>query len=56
MIKENIRVGNEFYICPVYNLAIRDGKKIAIKEVDEMWGLGTPEDLDEFIVKKSNFI
>ena len=52
MIKKDIRVNNEFYICPVFNEAIKDNKKIIIKEVDEMWGLGTPEDLDEF--KKSN--
>lgn len=52
MIKKDIRVNNEFYICPVFNEAIQDNKKIIIKEVDEMWGLGTPEDLDEF--KKSN--
>ena len=45
MIK-NIRVNNEFYVCPVFNEAILDNKKIKIFEVDEMWGLGTPEDLD----------
>lgn len=51
MIKKNIRVNNEFYICPVFNEAIADGKKIIIKDVQEMWGLGTPEDLEDF--KKS---
>ena len=52
MIKKNIRVKNEFYICPVYNEAINDKKKIIIDTVDKMWGLGTPEDLDFFIKKK----
>lgn len=56
MIKSDIRVNNEFYICPVFNLAIKDGKKIIIKEINEMWGLGTPEDLDEFMLKKANLI
>tara|TARA_A100001015_G_C14992118_1_gene714443 strand:+ start:132 stop:1517 length:1386 start_codon:yes stop_codon:yes gene_type:complete len=51
MISKNIRVNNEFYICPVFNEAIKDNKKIITKGVDEMWGLGTPEDLEEF--KKS---
>ncbi len=46
MIKKNIRVNNEFYVCPVFNEAISDNKKIKTFEVDEMWGLGTPEDLD----------
>ena len=49
MIKNNIRVNNEFYVCPVFNEAIRDNKKIKIKNVDSMWGLGTPEDLDYFL-------
>ena len=49
MIKKNIRVKNEFYICPVYNEAIKDKKKIIIDTVDKMWGLGTPEDLNNFL-------
>jgi dTDP-glucose pyrophosphorylase len=51
MIAKDIRVNNEFYVCPVYNEAIGDGKKICIKEigVDDMWGLGTPEDLGYFL-------
>lgn len=49
MIEKNIRVNNEFYVCPVYNEAIADGKKIRIKRVDEMWGVGTPEDLNYFL-------
>lgn len=49
MIEKDIRVNNEFYVCPVYNEAILDHKKIRIKSITEMWGLGTPEDLDYFI-------
>ena len=49
MIEKNIRTNNEFYICPVYNQAIEGGKKIVIKEVDKMYGLGTPEDLRSYI-------
>ena len=52
MIKKNIRVNNEFYVCPVFNEAIKDKKKIIIEEVVEMWGLGTPEDLDHFLKNK----
>ena len=50
MIKANIRVNNEFYICPVFNEAIADGKKIRISKIKDegMWGLGTPEDLNYF--------
>ena len=28
MIENNVRVNNEFYVCPVFNEAISDGKKI----------------------------
>lgn len=49
MIKKDIRVNNEFYVCPVYNEAIQDGKKIRIKDIEKMWGIGTPEDLNYFL-------
>ena len=49
MIKKNIRVNNEFYVCPVYNEFLTKNKKVKISNVDEMWGVGTPEDLQNFI-------
>ena len=49
MIEKNIRTNNEFYICPVYNEAIEDGLKIKTSLVDEMWGMGTPEELTIFL-------
>ena len=49
MIQKDIRVNGEFYVCPVFNEAINDAKKIKIKNIDEMWGIGTPEDLDNFL-------
>ena len=49
MVKENIRVDNEFYVCPVYNQAIKDGKKIRTYDIPKMWGLGTPEDLKYYL-------
>ena len=49
MIKENKRFNNEFYVCPVFNEAIADGKKIKTYDIDKMWGLGTPEDLNNFL-------
>lgn len=54
MINKNIRVNNEFYICPVYNEAISDGKKIKTFNVEKMWGIGTPEDLDFFLKNNHN--
>jgi NDP-sugar pyrophosphorylase family protein len=56
MIEKNIRVNNEFYVCPVFNQAIEDRKKIRVFDVKNMWGLGTPEDLKYYLenYKKSN--
>jgi dTDP-glucose pyrophosphorylase len=49
MIAKDIRVNNEFYVAPVYNEAIADGKIIKTHAIDKMWGLGTPEDLNYFL-------
>lgn len=49
MIEKNIRTNGEFYVCPVFNEAIADGKKIRVKEIERMWGIGTPEDLNYFL-------
>jgi len=51
MIEKNIRVNNEFYVCPVYNEAIQDNKNIAcyMIEKDAMWGMGTPEELTYYL-------
>jgi dTDP-glucose pyrophosphorylase len=49
MIEKNIRVNNEFYVCPVFNQAIEDKKQIKIFNVKGMWGLGTPEDLKYYL-------
>jgi HAD superfamily hydrolase (TIGR01509 family) len=49
MIEKNIRVNNEFYVCPVFNEAIQDGKKVRTYNIEKMWGLGEPSDLQYFI-------
>lgn len=49
MIEKNVRVNGEFYVAPVFNEAIADGKKIRAKNCERMWGLGTPEDLNDFL-------
>lgn len=49
MISKNILTNGESYICPVYNEAIEDGRKIISLDVSGMWGLGTPETLNKFI-------
>lgn len=55
MINKNIRVNNEFYVAPVYNEMIEDGKKLVYYNIgpddEKMHGLGTPEDLEKFLKK-----
>ena len=53
MIGMNLRVNGEFYVAPVYNMFIDDGKKIVFKNIGGvgkgMYGLGVPEDLNAFL-------
>lgn len=51
MIEKEIRVNNEFYVCPIYNeIILKKGiVKIADITEDQMHGLGTPEDLNNYL-------
>jgi dTDP-glucose pyrophosphorylase len=51
MIGANDRFNNEFYLCPAYQYMINKGLKIKTYEVsiDEVWGWGTPSDLEYFL-------
>ena len=53
MIELNMRVNNEFYVAPVYNIFIDGGAKVGFYNVGKldagMYGLGVPEDLNKFI-------
>jgi dTDP-glucose pyrophosphorylase len=53
MISNNIRVNNEFYVCPVFNEAIKDKKTVTICTVNKMIGLGTPEDLNNYKIRRT---
>jgi len=54
MVNNDIRVNDEFYVCPVFNEALNDGKRVKIFPVEKMWGIGTPEDLEIFLKKYGN--
>lgn len=49
MIEQRIKTNNEYYIAPLYNFLIEEGRKIAFKEVDKMHVLGTPEDVAFYV-------
>ena len=50
MILANDRVNNEFYTCPTYNhlLSHDDDATVVVFHVDNMQGIGTPEDLKQW--------
>lgn len=53
MIARDLRVNNEFYVAPVYNLLMEKGYGIAVHNIGQeyagMHGLGTPGDLEKFL-------
>jgi dTDP-glucose pyrophosphorylase len=49
MIANDTRVNGEFYIAPVYNEAIKAGKKIGTYDVDSYVSLGTPADYEKYL-------
>lgn len=49
MIAADDRVNGEFYVAPVYNHAIKDGKQFCTTQVDNIYQLGTPEDLKVYL-------
>lgn len=49
MIAKDLRVNNEFYVCPVYNENIAQGARIGIYQPTEHWPIGTPMDLEHYL-------
>lgn len=53
MMRQNLRVNNEFYVAPAYNHMISAGNRIGFFNIGSdrqgMYGLGTPEDLEFFL-------
>ncbi len=43
MIRRDERTRGEFYVIPVYQKMIDDGKTIVLSQAAEMWDMGTPE-------------
>lgn len=46
IVARNLRTGNgEYYVSSVYNQLIADGGIVRIEDVERVWSLGTPEEL-----------
>ena len=57
LIQSNARVNNEFYVAPTYNYLLDSALSVETVSVgahgESVHGLGTPEDLDDFMSKKT---
>jgi len=57
VIAENDLTGaegkKEFYVAPIYDRLIRRGLKVQAATIPEVWGLGTPKDLERFLESTS---
>jgi len=49
MIANNEKTKGEYYIIPVYQKYIEKGWQVTISEASDMWDLGTPDSLQEFL-------
>ncbi len=49
MISSDMRVNNEFYVAPVYNLMIEEGANIGIDVARDVYCFGTPEELEKSV-------
>lgn len=58
MILKRVTLGDQYYVCPVFNELILDHKLITIFPInrDQMYSLGTPEDVDSFLQSKARVL
>lgn len=58
MMQKDIRVNNEFYVCPVFNELIGDDRVVYAHEIapGDMHGLGTPEDLKAYLARHDTLL
>lgn len=49
MVARDIRSKNEFYVAPLYNLLIQNGKQITIHQISSQYHMGTPSELNTFM-------
>ena len=49
MIKKEIKIHDQYFVCPVYNELIAKKMRIRKYDIDKIWSFSVPEDLDYFI-------
>ena len=53
MVEQKLTVLGEYYVAPIYNLMIKDGKYIDTFAIEKFWGMGTPEELEYYLTNRS---
>ena len=51
MIKNDIKVRDEFFVSELYNILLKLGKKFEIDVAEEFIPFGTPDDIKKFEMK-----
>jgi dTDP-glucose pyrophosphorylase len=51
MIKNNIKVKDEFFVSEIYNILLKSGKRFEIDIAEEFIPFGTPDDIKKFETK-----
>ena len=51
MIKNDIKVKEEFFVSEIYNILLKSGKRFEIDIAEEFIPFGTPEDIKKFEMK-----
>jgi len=51
MIKNDIKVKDEFFVSEIYNILLKSGKRFEIDIAEEFIPFGTPEDIKKFETK-----
>jgi len=49
MIADDDRTRGEFYVAPLYNRLIKAGADVRLDPASEVWVLGTPAELEQFL-------
>ena len=54
MLVKGLTTGGQFFVAPVYNELLLEGKRIATHHLADgtMQSLGTPEDLERFLAAR----
>ena len=46
--EKGAKTNDEYYVAPLYNELIADGKRVVARECDTVWSLGTPDLVETF--------